>query len=98
MNKKLFLFEFWAKIKMVTVIMNIIRIREIREDKNYKQCDIANYLKVTQAQYCRYELGINTIPIEKLDKLATLYNTSIDYLVGRTDISKPYTKRKESKL
>lgn len=72
--------------------MNLLRLKEIREDKDYKQSEIANYLKVTQAQYSRYELGVNSIPIEKLDKLATLYNTSVDYLLYRTDERKPYTK------
>lgn len=72
--------------------MNIIRIKEIREDRDYKQIDIAKYLKVTQAQYSRYELGINLIPIDKLDMLANFYNTSIDYLLCRTDEKKPYSK------
>ncbi len=74
--------------------MNINRIKEIREDKDYKQIDIAKYLKVTQAQYCRYEMGINSIPIEKLSKLADLYEVSIDYLVGKTNVRKPYPKIK----
>ena len=73
--------------------MNIDRLKEIREDKDYKQTDIAKYLKVTQAQYCRYEMGLNTIPIEKPASLAKLYDTSIDYLVGLTDERKPYSKR-----
>lgn len=72
--------------------MNIMRIKEIREDRDYKQIDIAKYLKVTQAQYSRYELGINLIPIDKLDMLANFYNTSIDYLLCRTDEKKPYSK------
>ena len=75
--------------------MNIERLKEIREDNDYKQCDIAKYLKVTQAQYCRYEMGVNSIPIEKIDKLANLYNTSIDYLLNRTDERKPYLKTKK---
>ena len=73
--------------------MNIDRLKEIREDKDYKQTDIAKYLKVTQAQYSRYEMGINTIPIEKLASLSKFYDTSIDYLVGLTDERKPYPKR-----
>lgn len=72
--------------------MNIIRIKEIREDKDIKQTEIAKYLNITQAQYCRYELGVNSIPIEKLDKLATFYHTSTDYLLCRTDERKPYPK------
>lgn len=79
--------------------MNIFRLKEIREDNDYKQKDIAKYLKITQAQYSRYELGINLIPIDKLDKLATLYNTSIDYLVNRTNERKAYSNpNKEKKI
>ncbi len=72
--------------------MNIDRIREIREDRDYKQKDIAKLLKVTQAQYCRYETGENSIPLEKIITLATFYNTSIDYLVYLTDERKAYPK------
>ena len=72
--------------------MNISRLKEIREDRDFKQCEIAELLKVTQAQYCRYELGINTLPIEKLNKLANFYNTSTDYILCRTDERKPYSK------
>ncbi len=68
----------------------MIRLKEIREDKDLKQIDIANYLNVTQAQYCRYELGVNTIPIDKLNKLADFFQTSTDYLLYRTDERKPY--------
>ena len=71
--------------------MNIDRLKEIREDNDYKQIDLAKLLKVTQAQYSRYELGVNIIPIEKLVILAKFYNTSIDYLVGITDERKPYS-------
>ena len=46
--------------------MNIDRLKEIREDKDYKKIDIAKYLKVTQAQYSRYEMGINTILLKSL--------------------------------
>ena len=70
--------------------MNINRLKEIREDRHYKQIDIAKILKVTQAQYCRYEMGTNSIPVEKLVILAKFYNTSVDYLLGLTDERKPY--------
>lgn len=72
--------------------MNISKIREIREDKDLSQSDIAKLLKTTQQQYSKYELGIRSIPLEKLDVLADYYDTSIDYLVGRTDERKPYKK------
>lgn len=68
------------------------RIREIREDKGYTQNDIAKILNTTQQQYSKYELGIQIIPLEKINILANLYQTSIDYLIGRTDVRKPYPK------
>lgn len=72
--------------------MNIQRLKEIREDKDLYQKNIAELINVSQQQYNKYELGINSIPIEKLNILANFYNTSIDYLVGRTNERKPYPK------
>lgn len=74
--------------------MNIQKLREIREDKDLKQIDVARILKTSQKQYSLYENGIRIIPIEKLDILANYYNTSVDYLIGRTDDRKPYPKAK----
>lgn len=74
------------------MFMNVNRIREVREDKDLSQTDIAKILNTSQQQYSKYELGLRSIPIEKLDKLADYYNTSIDYLVGRTDERTPYKK------
>ena len=66
--------------------MNIERLKIARERKGKKsQKEIADLLEVKQQQYSKYELGINSIPIEKLCKLADYYETSIDYLVGRTN-------------
>ncbi len=72
--------------------MNIIKLKEIREDKDLNQSDIAKLLNTTQQQYSKYELGIQSIPIERLDILADFYGVSVDYLIGRTDIRKPYPK------
>ncbi len=72
--------------------MNINRLREIREDKDLLQKDVAQYLGIKQQQYSEYELGSVLISIEKLNKLADFYDVSIDYLVGRTDERKPYPK------
>lgn len=72
--------------------MKIERLKEIREDKGYTQKDIAKVLNTTQQQYSKYELGIQIIPLEKINILANLYQTSIDYLIGRTDVRKPYPK------
>ena len=72
--------------------MNINRLKEIREDKDLLQKDVANVLKMSQVVYSRYETGIRLIPIDKLDILANFYNTSVDYLIGRTDERLPYKK------
>ncbi|MCI8670571.1 MAG: helix-turn-helix transcriptional regulator [Bacilli bacterium] len=72
--------------------MNIIRLKEIREDKDFSQTQIAEVLNMKQQQYSKYELGIRSMPIEKLNLLANFYNTSVDYLIGRTDERKPYPK------
>ena len=68
------------------------RIRELREDKDLLQKDIALYLNCTQVAYSRYELGLRDIPTDVLMKLADFHNTSTDYILGRTDIITPYKK------
>jgi transcriptional regulator with XRE-family HTH domain len=68
----------------------IERIRNLREDRDLKQKQLAEYLKVHQTTYSDYELGNLNVPIEVLIKLAKLYDTSIDYIVGLTDNPKPY--------
>lgn len=72
--------------------MNIDRLKEIRKDKDLRQEDVAKYLGMKQQQYSEYEIGKRLISIETLYKLADYYNTSIDYLIGRTDVRKPYPK------
>lgn len=68
------------------------RIRNLREDRDLTQTDLANYLNVTQRTYSRYENNERSIPVETLSKLADYHNTSLDYLIGRTDIINPYPK------
>ncbi len=75
--------------------MKINRLKDLREDKDLLQKDIAKILKIKQQNYSRYELGIVAMPIEKYDTLATFYETSIDYIVGRTNIKEPYPKKKK---
>lgn len=67
-----------------------LKIRDLREDKDYKQNEIAKLLNCTQQTYSRYETGEIIIDINSLIKLADFYQTSIDYLVGLTDETKPY--------
>ena len=60
------------------------RIRDLREDKDLTQKELANYLNVSQKSYSRYERGERTIAPEILDKIATFHETTVDYLLGRT--------------
>ena len=61
------------------------RLRDLREDHDMKQVDVATYLNIAQTVYSRYERGFQTIPVEHLLKLADLYNVTTDYILGRTD-------------
>lgn len=61
------------------------RIRNMREDKDMTQAEMAAYLNIHQTTYSDYELGNLNIPITVLIKLADLFDTSIDYLVNRTN-------------
>lgn len=70
------------------------RIRDLREDKDLKQKDLAEYLNCTQVSYSYYEIGRCDIPTSTLIRLARFYNCSIDYLLGLTDERKPYPKKK----
>ena len=57
-------------------------IRELREDRDLKQCDIAKLLGTTQQVYSRYEKGINEIPVRHIIALCKFYNVSADYILG----------------
>ena len=72
--------------------MRFERIRDLREDRDLNQTAIANSLAIDQPGYSCYERGIRDIPIEILMKLADFYETSVDYLIGRTDVYRPYPK------
>lgn len=61
------------------------RLKDLREDHDLKQIDIAEYLGIKQTVYSRYERGFQTIPIEHLIKLADYYNVSVDYILERTN-------------
>ena len=71
-----------------------LKIRDIREDRDFTQKDIAKVLNCKQQTYSRYETGEITIDIFRLETLANFYNTSIDYLVGLTDEIEPYQRKK----
>ena len=70
-----------------------IRIRDLREDRDLSQKEIAELLQVHQTTYSDYELGNVNIPVPALHKLADFYGVSIDYLLGRTDVKESYPKK-----
>ena len=69
------------------------RLKELREDKDLYQKDVAKMLGISQQYYSEYESGNRAIPIFHLIKLAEFYNVSIDYIVGLTDNTKPYSRK-----
>ncbi|CDF12195.1 dNA-binding helix-turn-helix protein [Mycoplasma sp. CAG:776] len=70
------------------------RLRDIREDRDLKQKDIAQILNVSQQTYSRYETNEISIDKESLIKLAQFYHTSVDYLLELTDERNPYPRKK----
>lgn len=72
----------------------MLRIKDIREDREMKQKDVAEFLNISQTNYSKYELGKINIPIETLKKMSMLFDTSIDYLLGLTNEVKPYPRAK----
>ncbi len=72
----------------------MLRIKDMREDRELLQKDVALILNVSQTNYSKYELGKINIPVNTLKKLALLFNTSVDYLIGLTNETKPYPRIK----
>ena len=68
------------------------RIRNVREDKDLTQTEIAKLLGMSQTGYSKYETGENDIPTPILIALAKIHNTSIDYLLGLTNVREPYPR------
>lgn len=65
--------------------MKLQRLRDLREDHDLKQTDIADYLHISQRTYSHYETDSRSIPLEQLIRLAIYYETSLDYLANLTD-------------
>ena len=68
------------------------RIRDLREDRDLSQTELAKILNMSQTGYSKYAVGTNDIPTKILIQLAKLYDTSVDYLLGITDEIKPYKR------
>lgn len=72
--------------------MQFPNIRNLREDRDLRQRQLAEVLHVSQNTYSQYETGVIELTAEKLVLLADFYNVSVDYLLGRTEIMEPYKK------
>lgn len=69
------------------------RIRELREDNDFNQSEIAKILNVCQKTYSDYEIGKTRIPVESVIKLAKHYNVNLDYICGLSNIKKEFPKK-----
>ncbi len=72
------------------IAMVFVRIRDLREDHDLKQRQLAEYLNVSQNTYSQYETGTIALSAETAVKLAKYYGVSVDYLLGVTNEKKPY--------
>ena len=70
-----------------------MRLKELREDLDIPQRVIAEYLGIRQNTYSQYENGQRQLPLEMLVKLSEYFNVSADYILGITDVKKPYPKK-----
>lgn len=69
-----------------------MRVKDLREDADITQKQLAEYLNIRQNTYSQYENGQRQIPIDSLIKLANYFCTSVDYILGLTDETKPYPR------
>jgi len=76
--------------------MDYSRIKEMRIDNDVTQQRLADYLNLTRSAYSNYENGIREIPVEVLAGIADFYQTSIDYLLRRTDERTAYPKSRQT--
>lgn len=82
---------------MRTEILKYERIRNLRIDNGLTQADVARLLNVSQNTYSQYEIGVMRYPLDAVVLLAQHYNVSVDYLVGLTDETAPYPRKRQTK-
>lgn len=75
-----------------------MRLKDLREDMDLTQKQVADVLNVKQNTYSQYENGIHELPLDALIKLARFYGTSTDYILRLTDEPKPYPKSRQMKI
>lgn len=74
-----------------------MRLRDIREDNDITQKELADYLHIKQNTYSQYENGQRGLPIEMLIRISEFFQTSTDYILGLTDDPKPYPKHRKNR-
>ena len=88
----LILYRLWGVLLLIDYRK---RIRDLREDSDLTQQDVADYLGTSQTMYARYERGANELPVRHVIKLCELHHVSADYLLGLTDEDKKKPNREE---
>ena len=78
---------------LIPVMKMKLRIRDLREDRDLKQKEVAAFLMCDQSLYSKYEREERPLPLELADKLADFYGVSVDYLLCRTNTKTPYPKK-----
>lgn len=73
------------------------RIKELREDNDKKQKEIAEYLEISQQQYSLYEKGQRLMPMDMIIKLARYYNVDMDYIAGISNVKRPYPENEKKR-
>lgn len=71
------------------------RLRDLREDRDLRQEDIAAALGIPTRTYGNYEMGVRNVPLDILAELAWFYGVSVDYLLGLTEVRKPYPRNRK---
>ncbi len=84
--------EFMPYIIVLVIQMIYKRIRDLREDKDWTQQQIADMLFINRRTYAAYENGVNSMTPETLIKIAKIHNVSVDYILNLTDNPTPYNK------
>ncbi len=86
----------YSVMDMRTEILRYERIRDLRIDRGLTQADIGKLLHVSQNTYSQYEIGEIRYPLDAVITLAKYYNVSVDYLVGLTDETAPYPRKRQA--
>ena len=94
LSKSQYSFSAYTIIYTVNMLMRL-RFRDLREDRDMSQAEMAKLLHCSQQTYSRYESHTTEIPLESLVFLAEYYETSVDYLLGLTDCAERYSPNKQ---